>query len=136
MDILQQSISGFPAFITHLVAAFVLLALFLMIYSAITPYREFQLIREGNIAAAISLSGAMLGFTFPLAKAVAQSANLLDMLMWAGIALVVQLLVYAVARMIYPGMTKAIPEGHLAQGTFLGMLSLVTGLLNAACMTY
>ena len=136
MDILQQSITGFPAFITYLLVAFVLLALFLTIYAGITPYREFQLIRDGNTAAAISLSGAMIGFTIPLAKAVAQSASLLDMLMWAGIALVIQLLVYAVARMIFPGMTKAIPQGHLAQGTFLGMLSLVTGLLNAACMTY
>lgn len=136
MDILQQSFSGFPAFITHLLAAFVLLALFLTIYSAITPYREIQLIREGNIAAAISLSGAMIGFAIPLAKAVAQSANLLDMLMWAGIALVIQLLVYAVARMVFPGIAKAIPEGHLAQGAFLGMLSLVSGLLNSACMTY
>ena len=113
-----------------------MLALFLTIYSAITPYREIQLIREGNIAAAISLSGAMIGFAIPLAKAVAQSANLLDMLMWAGIALVIQLLVYAVARMVFPGIAKAIPEGHLAQGAFLGMLSLVSGLLNSACMTY
>ena len=136
MDILQQSISGFPAFIIYLGSTLALLAVFLFLYIRITPYREIQLIREGNVAAAISLSGATIGFTIPLAKAVAQSGSLLDMLMWGGIALVVQLLAYAVVRLLIPGITKDIPDGKIAQGTFLGMLSLTTGLLNAACMTY
>ena len=136
MDILQQSITGFPAFALHLATALAVLAAFLLIYGMITPYREMELIRGGNIAAAISLSGAMIGFTIPLAKAVAQSGSLLDMLMWAGIALVVQLLAYVVVRMLIPGITKDIPDGKIAQGTFLGMLSLTTGVLNSACMTY
>jgi putative membrane protein len=136
MDILQQSITGFPAFIIHLAAALGMLAMFLFIYAMITPYREFRLIRDGNIAAAISLSGAMIGFTIPLAKAVAQSGSLLDMLMWGGIALVVQLLAYAVVRMMIPAIAKDIPDGKIAQGAFLGALSLATGLLNSACMTY
>ncbi len=136
MDILQQSISGFPAFIIYLGSTLALLAVFLFLYIRITPYREIQLIREGNVAAAISLSGATIGFTIPLAKAIAQSGSLLDMLMWGGIALVVQLLAYAVVRVLIPGIAKDIAEGKIAQGTFLGMLSLATGILNAACMTY
>ena len=136
MDILQQSITGFPAFIIYLASTLALLAVFLFIYIKITPYHELQLIREGNIAAAISLSGATIGFTIPLAKAIAQSGSLLDMLMWGAIALVVQLLAYAAARMLIPGISKDIPEGKIAQGVFLGMLPLATGILNAACMTY
>jgi putative membrane protein len=135
MDILQQSISGFPAFVIYLASTLALLAVFLFIYARITPYREFQLIREGNVAAAISLSGAMIGFIIPLAKSAAQSGSLLDMLMWGGIALVVQLLAYAVVRMLIPAIAKDIPDGKIAQGTFLGVLSLATGILNAACMT-
>ena len=136
MDILEQSVSGFPAFIINFAAALALLAVFLFIYIKITPYHEIDLIRAGNLAAAASLSGAMLGFAIPLAQAVAQSDSLIDMLIWAGIALVIQLLVYAVVRLIIPGISKDIPEGHVAQGVFLGMLSLATGILNAACMTY
>lgn len=135
MDILQELSTGFPAFIIHLVVALVMLAAFLFIYSMITPYPELTLIRNGNVAAAISLSGAMMGFTIPLAKAVAQSGNLLDMLVWAGIALVVQLVAYAVARMVIPSINKDIPDGKIAPGTYLGVLSLATGMLNAACMT-
>lgn len=136
MDILQQSITGFPAFIIHLLAALALLAVFLFIYIRITPYHEMALIRAGNLAAAISLSGAMIGFVIPLSKSVAQSGSLPDMLMWGGIALVVQLLAYAVVRMLIPGIAKDIPEGKVAQGTFLGVLSVATGLLNSAGMTY
>jgi len=136
MDILQESITGFPAFIIHLVTGLVLIAVFLMIYLRITPYREIQLIREGNVAAAISLSGAMIGFTIPLAKSAAQSGSLLDMMMWGGIALVVQLLAYIAVRLMIPGIAKDISEGKVAQGAFLGALSLATGLMNSACMTY
>ena len=122
MDILEQSISGFPAFIIHLAAALILLGVFLFIYVKTTPYHEIDLIRDGNVAAAISLSGATLGFAIPMAQAIAQSGNLLDMLLWAGIALVVQLLVYGVVRLIMPSISKDIPAGHVAQGIFLGML--------------
>jgi putative membrane protein len=134
MDILRQSIGGFFPFITTLAVALALLAMFLFIYVRITPYREIQLIREGNVAAAISLSGATLGFAIPLAQSAAQSGNLLDMLMWSGIAMVVQLLAYITARLIIPGIARDIPAGKTAQGAFLGVLSLATGLLNAACM--
>ena len=131
---LQQSLAGFIPFITTLAAAFALLALFIFIYIRITPYREIQLIREGNPAAAVSLSGAVLGFAIPLAQSAAQSGNLADMLLWSSISMVVQLLVYVAVRMTIPDIARDIPGGKVAQGIFLGVLSLATGLLNAACM--
>ncbi len=137
MEILKLSIAGIPAFATHLIASLLLLALFLLIYIYVTPYREIQLIREGNSAASISLSGAMLGYAIPLAYSSAQSVNLADMILWGGIALVTQLAVYGVVRIfIIPDISNAIQEGKVAQGMFLGALSLATGLLNAGCMTY
>lgn len=134
MDIIHQSIIGFPPFIVTLAAAFALLAVFLFIYIRITPYREIQLIREGNTAAAVSLSGATLGFAIPLAQSAAQSGNIYDMLLWSAIAMIVQLLVYVAVRLMIPAIARDIPSGKVAQGMFLGVLSLATGLLNAACM--
>lgn len=74
MDFLANSIKGVVPFLSYFVAAALLLAAFLAIYGRITPYAEFVLIRQGNSAAAISLSGAMLGFALPLASAIAHSA--------------------------------------------------------------
>ena len=55
-------------------------------------------------------------------------------LLWAGIALVVQLLAYVLVRLLIPSLAKDISEGQVAQGVFLGALSLAIGILNAACM--
>jgi putative membrane protein len=136
MEILKYSIAGFPLFALYLTATLLLLAVFLFIYARLTPYHEFMLIREGNCAAAASISGTMLGFVIPLANSVVQSANLADMVMWGIIAMIVQLLVFWVVTRIIPDIAKGIPEGKVAQGVFLGALSVATGVLNAACITY
>ena len=136
MELLAHSARGIDDFLIYLAASLVLLAVFIAIYISITPYRELTLIREGNVAAAASLSGAVLGFSIPLAQAIAQTVNLAEMAMWGVVALAVQLFVFFVVRWIMPGIARDIPAGKLAPGIFLGALSLATGLLNAACMTY
>ena len=134
---LTQSLAGLPSFLFYFATAMGLLALFLVVYVLITPYREFTLIREGNVAAAASLSGAMLGFVLPLASAIAHSVGLLDMVIWGMIALLIQILVYLVARfLLFPDLSRDIPAGRVATGVFLGALSVAIGILNAACMSY
>ena len=133
---LTQSLAGLTSFLSYFAAAIGLLVLFLLSYVLITPYPEFALIRQGNPAAAASLSGAMLGFVLPLASAIAHSASLPDMAIWGSVALVVQLLAYLVARLVLPDLARDIPAGKVATGVFLGALSLAVGILNAACMTY
>ena len=134
MDIVQQSAVGIPAFLLYLVVSFALLALFVVVYLWITPYRELTLVREGNAAAAASLSGAILGFVIPLAHAVIQAVSIGELALWALLALVVQLLVFFVMTRILPGLARDIPAGRVAPGILLGALSLASGILNAACM--
>jgi putative membrane protein len=136
MGVLFESMLGVPAFLTYFAATLAMVVLFIAIYMRITPYPELSLIREGNVAAAWSLSGALFGFVVPLARSVAQSVNLVDMLSWGAVAFLVQLLVYLGVRMAMPGIVTGIPEGKVAHGLFLGAMSLAAGLLNAACMTY
>jgi putative membrane protein len=135
-QLLVHSARGIDEFLLYLAASLVLLAVFIAIYIWITPYRELTLIREGNVAAAASLSGAVLGFAIPLAHAIAQSVTLAEMAMWGIVALAVQLLVYFVVRHVVPGIASDIPAGKVAPGILLGALSLATGVLNSACMTY
>jgi len=135
-NVLIASLRGVDDFLLHFVAAVLLVGLFIFIYIHITPYREIKLIREGNQAAAYSLCGALLGFIIPLAIAIAQSVSFLDMLLWGGIALIIQLLVFVCARLVVPNLAEDIPAGKLAQGMFVGAFSLGIGILNAASMTY
>ena len=68
---LNESIRYFDDFLIYFAVALLLFVAFTFVYVIVTPYNEIALIREGNTAAAISLSGAMLGFALPLASTVA-----------------------------------------------------------------
>jgi len=102
----------------------------------VTPYDELALIRDGNVAAAISLGGALLGFVLPLASAIAHSVGPVDMVVWSVIALLVQVVVYFLVARLVPHFAQAIRAGRIAGATLLAVLAVATGILNAACMTY
>ena len=136
MDFLRFSLAGFDDFLVYFGLSLGFVALYLAIYLRVTPYREIALIREGNAAAAASLSGSLIGFVLPLASAVIHSVNPWDMALWAAIALVVQLLAYFAVRLLVPDVGRQIPDGKVAAGLFLGATSLAAGILTAACMTY
>ena len=131
-----ESFAGFDDFLVYLGVSLAYLAVFVAIYIRITPYRELQLIREGNMAAAFSLSGAILGFIVPLASAVQHSVNLVDMALWGAIAMLVQLAAYVAVKLLIPTLTEDITNNKGSTGFFLGSISLGVGLLNAACMSY
>ena len=125
-----------PNFLAYLGTAIVLLVAFVAIYLYVTPYDEIALIRGNNTAAAISLSGALLGFALPIANVIAHSDTLLDLAVWGVIAGIVQLLAWGVARVALPQLQEYIAAGRTAPATIVAALSITVGLLNAACMTY
>lgn len=125
-----------PNFLAYLGAAAVLLVTFVAIYVFVTPYDEIKLIRENNMAAAVSLSGAVLGFAMPIANVISHSDTLLDLAVWGVIAGIVQLLAWGVARVALPTLKEDISANRVAPAVFVAALSLTVGLINAACMTY
>jgi putative membrane protein len=131
-----DSFAGFDDFVVYLAVSLAFLAAFAAIYIRVTPYREISLIREGNLAASFSLSGALLGFIVPLSSAVQHSVSLVDMAIWGLVAMVVQIAAFIVVKLLIPSLTQDIAAGKTAPGFFLGALSLGVGLLNAACMSY
>ncbi|MGT2494202.1 DUF350 domain-containing protein, partial [Cupriavidus basilensis] len=75
----------------------------LRVYTRITPFRRFALIRQGNLAAALSLSGAMIGFCFTLSSSIQHNDTFLMFLVWSVGAMLVKALAYA-------GLTRALPD--------------------------
>ena len=55
---------------------------------------------------------------------------------WGVIAMIVQLLIYVVARFAVPQLAADITAGKPAAAVSLAAASLGIGILNAACMTY
>jgi putative membrane protein len=129
-----NSLSTFPNFAIYFVSAVVLTAVFLVLYTGLTPHREIRLIRQGNVAAAVAVVGGLLGFVIPLASVIAHSASLVDVAIWGVIALVVQIAGFMVARLVLPHLPQAIEDGSVSDAIFLAGLSLALGILDAACM--
>ena len=133
---LNESIRYFDDFLIYFSVALLLLVAFTFVYIKVTPYDEIALIRAGNTAASISLSGALLGFALPLASTVANAVNLIDLVLFALLATVVQLVVFVFARMLMPGLTASIEGGDIAKATFLAAVSISVGMLNAAALVF
>lgn len=135
-EAVAASAAGVPAFLLYLAAGLVLVALFMLAYVQATPQREIELLRQGNAAAAIGLGGAVLGFVIPLSQAVAQSHNLVDMVVWSAIALLVQIAIFLLASLLVGEAGRKIAAGETAPAIFLAFMSVAGGVLNAACMTF
>lgn len=133
--ILIDSITGIGSHLLAFALSVLILGLFVAVFIRLTPYHEIALIKQGNTSAAISLGGCVLGFTIPLAHAVAQSTSLIDMLIWGGVALLAQVSVYSFFRMLFKDITQDIQNNKPASAIFLAAISIAVGLLNAAGMT-
>ena len=122
-------------YLIHLLLAAVLLIAFFIIYTRVTPYNEVLLIRQGNQAAALSLGGALLGFSATIASSLMHTANYQQFFAWAFGAMVVQLLVYLVTTRLLRMSKDQIESNNSAFGGLLGAISLSIGAINAACIS-
>lgn len=125
----------------HFIVAFGLAALFLAVFKRLyqwsTPYDEARLIGEGNVAAAIALSGAIIGFALPLASALTQTVDPVEFTVWALLAGVIQIIAsLIIRRVIVRDMVQRIEAGNVASAIYLAATAIGVGLLNAASMTY
>ena len=124
------------AFLVAFVAAGLFTIAFKVIYQAATPYNERTLIREGNVAAALALGGALVGYVLPLASALSNTVTLLEFCAWAALAGVLQIAAFTLVRVVVmKDVTARIERGETAAGVYLLSISLAVGVLNAACMT-
>lgn len=117
--------------VTYLITAVILLGICISIYLWITPYRELVLIREGNVAASLSLGGATIGQAIPIASAIYFTHDLVEMVRWAAIACAMQFILFQIIRK----QARGVETGNIALGVVLACLSISTGLLVAACIS-
>lgn len=124
-----------PHFLAYFAAAVGLAVAFLALYVLITPHKEFALIRAGNSAAAVQLTGTFLGFAVPMAVVIGHSVNIPDMLLWGVVAALVQAAVFfIISRLLFKAISERIAERCVASGIFVGGMGLGFGILQAACM--
>ena len=114
------------------------LVVFKLVYTLVTPHDEWQLIKEEkSTAVAIGFGGAIVGFAIALASAASNSVSLVDFAVWGGIALIAQLLAFALLRFGFmPKLVERMEQNEISAGIILGAVNIAIGLLNAASMSY
>lgn len=123
------------SYLLYFGASIGLLALFSIIYLVITPYDEMALIRQGQGAACISLAGILIGFSLTLAASAIYHADIITFIIWAVVAMLVQLLGYFIIIKIIGNVHQHILHNNIAVGGLIGLTGLVLGIINAGCLS-
>ena len=126
--------SGLPMLLLQFLLVLALLVVGILIYMAVTPFHERELVRNGNAAAATVLGGALVALAIPLAALLATSGSFLDILVWGVVAVLLQLLTMAIVSHLLRGMRAMVEDGQVAAAIPLVAAQLSIGLLNAAAM--
>lgn len=131
-------VSAAPHTLLYLLVSVALAVAYLAAYTAATPQDEFRLIREGKLAPAISLVGALLGFVIPLGAVITHSVSITDLMLWGAFVLLIQLAVFYAAHLlgdkVCGKLGGRIQDNCLASGLVAGGLSLAVGILTANCL--
>ena len=136
MDVVLQSfLAGFPVLLMHFLVTIVMLLVGVTIYVWITPHKDVALVREGNVAAAISLSGAILGLAIPLAMSMSVSVNVADIVIWGLLTLVIQLIVFRLADLLLRDLSARIESGEVAAALLLSAIKLAVAAITAAAVS-
>jgi len=121
--------------LVHLVLTTALLLGGVALYVRMAPYHELEQIREGNVAAAVVLSGQTLGLCIPLAMMLATSVSIPDIVLWGIIAIVLQFVAIAAVRLSIHHLPALIKRGHIPPALVLACAQVVAGILNAAALS-
>ncbi len=138
MPNVMDSLEGLLPFGVFFLISLLALIIFKLVYTRLTPYDEWYLVKEKqNTAAALGLSGAMLGFAIAIGGAASNAVDLIDFGVWAVIALIAQLIAFLLVRFLYmPKIAERIENNEISAGIMLASVSVSIGIINAACMSY
>ena len=125
---------GVPIFMLHGGTAILMLIVGAFIYSKITPWNELDLIMEGNTAAAVSFSGAILGIAIPLAAALSSSISIWEIVVWGSVAIILQITVFLILDLVLPNLSEQIKANKIAAGIFIASNKIALALMNAAAV--
>jgi putative membrane protein len=119
----------------HLIAAGLLLFVFFLIYTWATPFDEMKLVRQGNVAAALTLGGAMIGFSMTVASGLLHTDALTSFVAWSAAAAVIQLFTYVLVTRLLHMSKEHIESNNIAFGVLLASISISVGAVSAGALS-
>jgi putative membrane protein len=93
--------------------------------------------KKRRLGDAHDLGGKVIGLSIVLASAIYHSVSLWDLVIWGLVGSVFQVLVFYLFELVTPfRVVKEIPAGNVSVAIFTSRLSVATGLLMAALISY
>lgn len=132
---IQAFATGFPVMLSHLGVTLLMLIVGATLYALLTPWREIELIREGNAAAAVAFGGVLVGLAVPLSVSLAVSSSLMEIAIWGAATVILQLLTFRLTDILLTGLPQRIREGEVSAAALLVAAKLAAALVLAAAVT-
>ena len=133
--VLESFMTGLPVLLLHSLVTLTMLAIGVTVYLWMTPYRELELIRDGNVAAAVSLGATIISLAMPLAFSMAVSVGVWDIVLWGLVTLVIVLVVYRVIDFLMKDLPRRIEVGELGPAILLAAVKLGVSIITAAAVS-
>lgn len=133
--VLQSLISGLPTLVVQFAAAAAVYAAGIAVYTRLTPYHEIDLVRGGNVAAAITLAGALVGLAMPVGATLARSLSVADILVWGAVATVLQAAAFGLASLLLRELPARVERGDIAAALVAAAVQVSVGIVNAGAMS-
>jgi putative membrane protein len=132
---LEAWATGFPIMLLHVGMTLVIVGLGAALYAFLTPYREIELVRAGNPAAAVSFGAVLAALALPLAFAMAASTSLLELALWGVTTTIVQLFLFWLTDLIFTGLPQRIRDGDVAAAVLMAAAKLAVAVILAGAVT-
>ncbi|AHF06226.1 DUF350 domain-containing protein [Desulfitobacterium metallireducens] len=136
-------------FLKYLGVTLPLMAFAIFLFTLTTPYQEFKIMFDGDVledplkvasakAVSLDLGGKILGIAFLMASAIYHAVSFWDLVVWALTGTIFLIAVYYLFELLTPGISirKEIPQGNVGVAIFSFCLSLTSGILMAALISY
>ena len=129
--VFESYFNGLPYLLSHFAIAVVILIFGIFLHFKITPINETALIKEGNLAAAISVLGAFVALALPLSASLKVSMSIPSIVIWGVTAILIQLICDRVVKAVIGDFYDRINKGEIATAIYVVGIKFCVALLNS-----
>ena len=122
---------GFPWLIFYLLTVALIYVLGVFVYVKLTPHKEFALVGQGNMAAAVHLGALVISLSLPLAACLVSKISLFDTAVWGTFSVALQLFLFRLTDAIFRGMPDLIQRDVVPPALVLASFKLAGSIILA-----
>ncbi|MCL6602074.1 MAG: DUF350 domain-containing protein [Paenibacillus sp.] len=100
----------------------------MLIFGLMTPYKDMEELKNGNVAVALALGGKFLATAIILGVAAFTNTSIWFMMLWFGVGYLCLIAAYWIFELLTPGFTisEHLKKGNVAVGIMLCMVFIGT----------